>query len=155
MFIRSLFIAVLLALLTGCSAGGKQFAGIEAPATGFAKVYIYRPSAFIQSGIYPDIELDSKLVGKLKNGGFLALQVSPGEHTLAITGNYLQWSHPNRSFPLTFEAGKTYYYKLQPFVSGGGVVGGVYLANHGYSFAQITDEEIAVSELSKLHESMK
>jgi hypothetical protein len=148
-------IVLLFALLAGCSAGGKQFSGLEKPATASAQVYVYRPSALLQSGIFPDIEIDSKLVGKLKNGGYLRFQVEPGEHKLSVTGNYLQWNHATREFDVSYEAGKTYFYQLQPFVaSGGGMVGGVYLANHSYSFMLVENEDDAVAELQKLKESV-
>ncbi|MFC1546008.1 DUF2846 domain-containing protein [Pseudomonadota bacterium] len=155
LLIRNLLIISLLALLSGCAAGGKPFGGLEKPNATYAQVYIYRPSAFVQSGIFPDIELDSKLAGKLKNGGYLLLKTAPGSHKLAVTGNYLQWSHASRTFDLTFEGGKTYFYQLQPFIgSGGGMVGGVYLANHTYSFMQVENEDNALAELKKLKESV-
>jgi len=154
MFSRKVLLGALLLLLASCSAGGKQFGGLEKPEAGYAQVYLYRPSALVQSGIFPDIELDEKMVGKLKNGGYLVFRAEPGDHKLAVTGNYLQWNHASRAFDVKFESGKTYFYRLQPFASGGGVVGGVYLANHSYSFMRIDDQEAAVTELAKLKESV-
>jgi len=154
LFVRNIIMVSLLTMLVSCSAGGKPFSGLEKADTTYARVYIYRPSAFIQSGIFPDIKLDSKLVGKLKNGGYLSLKAMPGDHKLAVAGNYLQWNHMPRTFDVSFEGGKTYFYRLQPFASGGGMVGGVYLANHSYSFMKIEDQAVALPELGKLKESV-
>lgn len=152
---RKILLVSILMLVAGCSAGGKPFGGLEKPDNTNAQVYLYRPFALAQSGIFPDIELDSKLIGSLKNGGYLSYKIAPGEHKLAVTGNYLQWNYSARVFDLTFEAGKTYFYRLQPFTgTGGGFAGGVYLANYQYSFMLIEDQEAALAELKKLKESV-
>ncbi|HKI62458.1 MAG TPA: DUF2846 domain-containing protein [Mariprofundaceae bacterium] len=154
-WIRYVLWSSALVLLASCSAGGKQFAGVEKPDSSYAQVYIYRPAAFAQSGIFPDIEMDSKLVGKLKNGGYLSAKVKPGDHKLAVTGNYLQWNYREHLFDVSFEGGKTYFYRLQPFTGpGGGYAGGVYLANYSYSFARMDDQAAALAELEKLKESV-
>ncbi len=155
--LRSLLLISLATVLAACSATGKQFGGLEKPESGYAHVYVYRPFTFKQSGIFPDIKLDSKLVGKLKNGGFLMIKAEPGDHKLAVTGNYLQWSHAPRTFDVSFEREGTYFYKLQPFVSGfygPRRIGGVYLLNHSYSFVRIEDRNVALAELKTLRESV-
>ena len=153
--VRNILFVLLLALLAGCSAGGKQFSGLEKPNFSYAQVYIYRPSALQQSGIFPDLKLDSEFFGKLKNGGYLSIKVEPGKHKLAVAGNYLQWNYLPRTFDVSFEGGKTYFYRLQPFTApGGGYAGGVYLANYQYSFIQIDDQAAALAELEKLNESV-
>ena len=155
MFVRNGLFVFLLVLVTGCSAGGKQFGGLEEPNISYAQVYVYRPSALQQSGIYPDMKLDSKLFGKLKNGGYLSIKVEPGEHKLAVAGNYLQWNYLPKTFDVSFEGGKTYFYRLQPFTApGGGYAGGVFLANYQYSFIRIEDQAAALAELEKLKESV-
>jgi Protein of unknown function (DUF2846) len=155
LLIRDILLVSLLALLASCSAGGKPFSGLESPDNTYAKIYIYRPSTLQQSGIFPDIKLDSKLIGKLKNTGYLSIKAAPGEHKLAVTGNYIQWNHSSRTFDISVKGGKTYFYRLQPFTaSGGGFAGGVYLANYSYSFMRVDDQAVALAELEKLKESV-
>jgi len=154
-FVRNILIVSMLVLLVGCSAGGKPFGGLEKPDKSYAQVYVYRPSALQQSGIFPDMELDSKFFGKLKNGGYLSIKAEPGEHKLAVAGNYIQWNYSPRTFDVNFEGGKTYFYRLQPFTApGGGYAGGVFLANYQYSFIRIEDEAAALADLKKLKESV-
>jgi len=153
MVLRNLFLGTVLVLLSSCSAGGAKFSGIEQPYDNFAQVYIYRPSSFVQSGNFPDLALDATNIGQLKNAGFLSFQASPGEHSLSITGNVMQWIHRDANIPLKFEAGKTYFYKLTVSVSGSGGINVGLGQHHSFGFRQITDEKMALADLSELQES--
>jgi len=154
MILRNIFIVAVLALLSSCSAGGAKFTGLEKPTDKLAQVYIYRPSSFIQSGNFPDLALDKKEIGQLKNGGFLKFTAPAGKHALSITGNALQWIHPDATATLKFEAGKTYFYKLTVSMSGSGGVNVGFGQSHSFGFSQITDEKQALADLSELNESI-
>ena len=154
MILRSLFIVVTLTLLSGCGAGGAKFSGLENPAKDMAQVYIYRPSAFVQSGNFPDVALDGKEIGQLKNGGFLRFNAPAGKHTISLSGNMMQWIHRDANIPVTLKAGETNFYKLT--VSMGGSGSGVNIGFgqvHGFGFVQITDENVALKDLSELNDS--
>jgi len=153
MVLRNLCIAIGLVLLSGCSAGGAKFSGIEKPSDNLAQVYIYRPSSFVQSGNFPDLALDSTNIGQLKNAGFLSFHAPPGNHSLRVTGNVMQWIHRDANIPLKFEAGKTYFYKLTVSVSGTGGINVGLGQHHSFGFRQITDEKMALADLSELQES--
>lgn len=154
MALRNVSIVIGLALLSSCAASGAKFSGIAKPSDHSAQVYIYRPSAFVQSGNFPDLALDGAKIGQLKNGGFLSFQAPAGEHSLSITGNALQWIHRDRNVPLKLEAGKTYFFKLTVSVSGSGGINVGFGQHHSFGFQQITDEEKALAELSELKESI-
>ncbi|MDQ6989343.1 MAG: DUF2846 domain-containing protein [Mariprofundaceae bacterium] len=147
MILRGLWIAIVLAMLGGCGAGGAKFSGLEQIADNSAQVYIYRPSSFIQSANYPDLALDGQEIGQLKNGGYLRFTVPAGEHNLSVTGNVMMWIHRDRNVPLKLEAGKTYFYKLTVTLNNSST-GGVNIGfgqSHGYGFYQIKDEKEALA----------
>ena len=153
---RVLFIFAAIALLSGCGAGGAKFSGLEKPSHDMAQVYIYRPSAFVQSGNFPDLALDGNPVGQLKNGGFIKFSAPAGDHTLNITGNVLQWIHRDANMPLKLEAGKTHFYKLTVSMGGSSTGNSINVGfgqHHSFGFFQITDEKEALADLSELNES--
>lgn len=154
MMFRNLLIIAALALMTGCGAGGAKFSGLEKPTDNLAQVYIYRPSAFVQSGNFPDMALDNQEIGQLKNGGFLKFKAPAGKHSLSITGNVMQWIHKDATATLTFEAGKTYFYKLTVSMDGSNGVNVGFGQHHSFGFKQITDEKQALADLAELNESI-
>ncbi len=142
MILRSIFIVGALALLSSCGAGGAKFSGLEKPTDKLAQVYLYRPSAIMQSGNYPDITLDSKAIGQLKTGGYLTFAAPAGDHMLNLKApNFMMWIHKERNIPLKLAAGNTYFYKLD--ITG----------QYSYRFGETKDKAEALAELKKLNES--
>jgi len=147
MTLRPIIMMALLALLiTGC-ATGEKFSGLESPDKNQAKIYLYRPFNLMQSGVFPDVEIDSKEVGVLKNGGFVTFAVPAGQHTITLSGGFLQWGHSDRNFKLDAEEGKTYFYQLDTTTRQQGTYTMV-----GYAFFK-TEKDVAMEELVKLKAS--
>ncbi len=128
---------ILGGVLSAC-ASGEAFVGLKKPDEGKSRVYAYRTFNLLQSGIYPSVHLDSKPVGKLKNGGYFTFPVSPGMHTMSLSGDFIQWHYKDYSFPVAIEPNKTYFYRLKT------------ISNTGYTFAPV-DEEEALEALKKLN----
>lgn len=133
-----------LLLLTAC-AGGAPFVVKDAPSSVESRLYVYRPFQIGQMGAYPTVSLDGKQIGQLKNSGFLTLATSPGQH---ILGFYRQgrfhWPYAERDYPVTTNAGKTSYYKLETYLQG----------RTGYSYSlRPVKEATALKELASLKES--
>ena len=135
--LRMSLMIILAGALSAC-ATGEKFVGLEKPDEGKSRVYAYRTFDLLQSGIYPSIHLDSKLVGKLKNGGYFSFSVSPGMHTVSLSGDFLQWHYKDHSFPVAIEPNKTYFYRLKT------------ISNTGYTFTPVEEEE-AMKALKKLN----
>lgn len=85
----SAHLSLLILTLTGC-ASGPQFRPEAGPNTDQALIYIYRVHAkplWMRTAV---ISIDGKQVGELPNGGYLAIQVVPGEHS--ITQSWSNWA---------------------------------------------------------------
>jgi hypothetical protein len=52
------------------------------PKEGYVRLYLYRVKQFVGSGIKPLVKIDGVEIGKLANGGCLALYIRPGSHSL-------------------------------------------------------------------------
>lgn len=83
---RFLLITFVIGLVA-CSATGPKFTNIES-AIGKSTIYIYRPSKFAAGGTYPTIQVDGIGEYDLKNGGFIRLEVEPGEHKVSIQDRF-------------------------------------------------------------------
>ena len=71
--------------LTGCGAKGQQFTEFKKPDANKGMVYVYRPSSFVGGGMYYDVHDkndNNKVIGTLKNGGYIAKQMEPGKNVL-------------------------------------------------------------------------
>lgn len=133
-----------LLLLTAC-AGGAPFVVKNAPSSVESRLYVYRPFQFGQSATYPTVSMDGKQIGQLKNSGFLTLVTSPGQHNLGFYGqSRFQWPYAERDYPITTNAGKTSYYKLETYLQG--------RTGYSYSLRQVK-EATALKEMASLKES--
>ena len=72
------------------------------PATGKAKIFIYRPSRFLAGGVTHRVFIDGRLLGTNASGTFLVGEIDSGRHTLS-TGT--------DQHELNAQAGATYYYE--------------------------------------------
>lgn len=94
----SLFLGITTLLITACSATGPQFDPnkAETVSSTASQLYLFRESAFIESGTYPVVLVDGKEIGELRNGGYLLAKVNPGPHQIVVQSGGLargQWIH--------------------------------------------------------------
>lgn len=71
--------------LSGCGASGQQFTQFAKPQPDKGLVYVYRPSAFMGSGVYYDIHVTNPsapdyVAGELVNGSYVQIDVPVGEN---------------------------------------------------------------------------
>jgi Protein of unknown function (DUF2846) len=119
------------ALLTGCATSGPlgtQFLNASVKSN-MARVVIYRVSA---SGIaiQPDYLVDGKAVASSQPGGFVACDVTPGKHQIAV-GNFAisnnLWGEGSEKMSLDLRPGSVTYLLASPHT--GLVAGQVTLTN--------------------------
>lgn len=88
---RAMFLLSCVALLAGCATAtptGPRFDDTQHQAVGQnqVRVYIYREKVFyLAQAPYiasTEIAIDGRLVGHVQNGGYLELEVAPGQHTI-------------------------------------------------------------------------
>lgn len=83
-----LYLAALLSVLflAGCAASGPKYsAGPNATSTD-GNLVIYRPNRHMSGGLYANVYLDNQHIGRLKNGGYIRINVGDGQHTLKVGG---------------------------------------------------------------------
>jgi hypothetical protein len=79
-------------MLTSCSQSVGRFAPSEATNPNNTVFYIYRPEASTPGVMkplkfdYPDVLIDGKSIGVLKYDEYLVTEITPGKHTVTITG---------------------------------------------------------------------
>ncbi|WP_060825053.1 hypothetical protein [Sulfurospirillum cavolei] len=71
--------------LSGCGASGQQFTQFAKPQPDLGLVYVYRPSAFLGSGVYYDVHVTNSstqdyVAGELVNGSYVQVAVPVGEN---------------------------------------------------------------------------
>lgn len=115
-FVALLMLGVLSGLY-GCSATGARFdlTKAEAVSSKESQLYIFRESAFIESGTYPVVLLDGKEIGDLRNGGYIVTKLTPGPHELLVqSGGILrgQWIHSPKRLSFDTEPGKRHYIQV-------------------------------------------
>lgn len=111
--------------LAGCNAQGTRFSGLPPLAQDEALIIVYRPSAFADSGTWPDIHVDGQKRGELKNGGYLMLRVPPGGHIVEMKGPPTRWDirKGTLSCQPELKAGETAYLRLLTTIKGLRVTG--------------------------------
>ena len=88
-FARYLRLVVLTCLVAGCSASGADFELSAAP-EGQGIIHIYRVNSFTGYSDAPDVKIDGKLIGTLKNAGFLTATVDPGPHEIEVRVEFMK-----------------------------------------------------------------
>lgn len=76
-------------VLTGCSAPGQKFAGLQAVAPATSELIIYRKAAVFASAQTMPVLIDGNKTGELYNASFLQQQVTPGSHAIKVTTGML------------------------------------------------------------------
>ncbi len=146
-------VAVFAIILSGCSATGPIFKEVSTAPQNQAIVYVYRPSALVNSAAAPNLFVNDIDHGPLLNSGYIPLQLSPGNTLLVLKGDYWKWGLEPISLSIRTEAGKTYYVRfgnqITSFVALP-TVGGFYTRN--ISIQEVPEDfgktEIAETKLS-------
>lgn len=113
-----LSVVALLTFLSACSGPG-HFEPIQPDQDKEALLYLYRPKAD-NPGLqplrrsYPDILINDDSVGVLSFNRYRAIKVTPGEHTLTVTGltKKSKWEPRDKALKFKIQAGETKYIKL-------------------------------------------
>ncbi|MGY2294283.1 DUF2846 domain-containing protein [Pseudomonas yamanorum] len=71
-----------LGLLSSCTMTGSKFTPLENLDSQKGVLYVYRPSNYDMGLMTALISLDGKQIASLENGGYVAVTVTPGEHTI-------------------------------------------------------------------------
>lgn len=69
-------------LLSSCTVTGPKFTPLENVDSQYGVLYVYRPSNYDLGLMTALISLDGKQIASLENGGYVAVPVTPGEHTI-------------------------------------------------------------------------
>jgi hypothetical protein len=89
MKISVLSMIALTAALTGCAASGPKHAEIAktipALSADQGRVFYYRSSSMLGAAIQPNINLDGKVVGESKPGGFFYVDAAAGSHETMVS----------------------------------------------------------------------
>ena len=102
----------LIALLGGCSATGPAFTEQPEAPKDRATVYVYRPSAFVNSGNAPNLFVNDVDHGQLWNAGYIPLSLPAGRTRLLLQGSKFKWGLDPIETTIVVEAGKTYYVRF-------------------------------------------
>lgn len=80
-YVVALFSVLFLA---GCAASGPKYSADASATSDKGNLIIYRPYKSMSGGLYANVYLDNQHVGRLKNGGYIRLNVDDGKHTLKV-----------------------------------------------------------------------
>lgn len=157
---RVFFTVLIFTLIVGCAAApGPNFEPlVDKPNE--AVLYVYRPSKMRGSGTYPHIYVDGIEKSPLKNGGYIALYLPPGEHVILSKGKDWKWDLPDSSVKLTVTSGETYFVKLDydldiGFSDSGkdnsqkAWAGSAWVVNYGAGFHPVSEQD-GKNEISAL-----
>ncbi len=85
---KVLALIIVALLLGGCGAAGPKFdkalLNSQPVPQNKARIYFLRESNAMEGGRSTPLEIDGSDVGKLKNGGFLIVDIEPGDHEIGI-----------------------------------------------------------------------
>lgn len=87
-YVKLLSLGMLVLLAAGCATGPK-YAEIKSSIPGLSpdngRVVFYRSGTMFGSGIQPNVNLNGKVVGESKPGGFFYLDVPPGDYEVVLS----------------------------------------------------------------------
>ena len=108
---RYFLLLVVVWVVTGCSATGSDFK-TTATSGGKGVVHVYRPTNWRATwGDAPNISVDGRRVGSLKNAGFLTFQLPPGRHEVEVRVPLMQW-FGGRKAKVNVAPGGKYYLRV-------------------------------------------
>ena len=138
-------ISIVLSI-AGCSASGEKFQELEMR-NDSALVYIYRPWQFTNGGGWPHVYVDGEKIGPLKNGGYIAKDITPGNHSIELRGDVFNF--PNLVLELDAEDGQTYYARMLSSVTDAALIGSISYVSKGSSF-HLVESSHAKTEIVEL-----
>lgn len=82
---------LLLFYLTGCAMSYGPSFQMQYPSDGKAMVYIFRSPTLSGSALSatPVVVLNEKPYGRVKNGGYIPIEIAPGEHQIVIKSTFM------------------------------------------------------------------
>jgi hypothetical protein len=119
--LRSVFVLLVVALLTACASGPKMAevqSSIPALKADEGRVYFYRSGSMVGAAIQPNILVNGKVVGESKPGGFFFVTSAPGPMEVAVS------TEVEKKLTFTLEAGQTRYVRTK--IGFGIIAGRVY-----------------------------
>lgn len=140
-------------LLSGCSATGPKFQGLEKPDSNTGEIVVYRPDRFVRGGVGYYVHLDGKEVGLLKNSGFMSLATTPGTHVVLMKAGFQDLFRNAANAQVTLDVGERKFLRFEPSITGIPIV----LPNAafvpvGFGFIAVPEGQ-AVVELQNLNQS--
>jgi hypothetical protein len=118
---RFSIIAVAL-LLGGCAsfvAEGPAFDEKLLKTSDSATFFVYRPEHFFFAGRIPNLFIDEIDRGKLRDGGYMSVDVQPGTHTLTLHGDIFWWPFPAIIAKVNISPNQKYFLRLSMSRDGG------------------------------------
>lgn len=108
---------VLSVFLVACTATGPNFDQVAVPKEDKAIAYFFRQAAFYGSGSCPDLVIDSKEIGCLKNGGYFEVELEPGDHSVLFDKGTWEPDKDLRA-TITVKAGEVHFYEYGQVMTG-------------------------------------
>nr|WP_136252933.1 DUF2846 domain-containing protein [Ningiella ruwaisensis] len=105
----NIFVFVLAAFLSGCSATGEKFSEATLVNQESATVYFMRQNKFLGAAGCRDVLIDNEKVGCIKNAGFLKIEILPGKRFISlpkVTEN--DWANET-SVEIEAQSGQIYF----------------------------------------------
>ena len=123
---RSILILFVF-IISGCSAKGPLFQSVQSLPSNKSVVYVYRPSMMFNATGWPDLYINEEKIASLKNGGYVELILDPGSYMIKAKGSviFTNWYPSAVEGEFTIEAGKEYYIRVTPQLTGAYVTGEV------------------------------
>ena len=151
------YILILITILnSACMATGPIFTPQQLSDGGNALIYVYRPSRFTNAAGAPEITVDGVRKGSLKNGGYLAIEVKPGEHSVVQVYSYITWALKAEPILIKAEPKKEYFIILDINGSveslGATPSGGIYMINKSAYFHEV-EVSVGLSGIRELKQS--
>ena len=100
---KNIILVSFVVLLSACGSLGNKFDGLQKPAPDEVLIYYYRPSKFIGSGVYYDVDENHKTVTTLYNGGYYPHFTTAGDKLVEAS------TEGTSELFFTAEKGKTYF----------------------------------------------
>lgn len=136
---RTLLMLAAAAVLAGCAATGPRYTDVAARIPPLApdkgRIYFMRADTLFGAAVTADIRLNGDVVGKSERGGFLYVDRSPGNYTVATT------TETEKHLTFTLAPRQTRYVRTR--VSLGLMVGRV--------VPELVSPSVAKSEIAGLH----
>lgn len=112
-FFKSIFACCALLLLQAGAAPTTALAQNQAPDARQGRIHFIRHSSVLSRLGAPDIKVDSKLVGELAVGTYIAMDRPAGPHTITVVG---AMDSVGCEAEIRVQPGMSYYFEMGPIV---------------------------------------